>query len=496
MNTLLIDNYDSFTYNLYQLLGEVCGDAPVVVRNDAAWSELDIATFDAVVVSPGPGRPERPLDFGISAHAISESGIPLLGVCLGHQGICHLHGASIQHAPEPMHGRLSLVHHRGADLFAGLPTPFSVVRYHSLAATEIPDELEVVAWTPDGIVMGVRHRQRADLGRPVPSRVDQHRCTAGSCSRTSATSRSRLGRPSHPRPAGAPSRRRRAAPRAPTADEPYDVHVRRFDFEPDADVAHSELFTADAPRFWLDSSAVIDGLSRFSFMGDGAGPLAEYVSYDVSDGAATVQRRGERLRVDGDFFDYLDAQLRARRTSIPTGLPFEFNLGYVGCLGYELKAQTGGHAAHCAETPDAALLFADRMLAIDHLEGTCYLLALSVAGDDADALAWLDHAGRMLTGLPRKGDVVRSAAAVGELVGMTDPRALESIDARHDHDAYLDRIEDCLHADPRRRVLRDLPDQRGQRARRDRSAADVRVPSPDQPRAVRRACWSSRTSPC
>ena len=152
--------------------------------------------------------------------------------------------------------------------------------------------------------------------------------------------------------------------------------------------------------------------------------------------------RHEQRRVEAGFFDYLDGQLRARRTRTPAGLPFEFNLGYVGCLGYELKAQTGGHAAHRAETPDAALLFADRMLAIDHLEGTCYLLALSKAGADTAALAWLDDAARTLRELPRNGRVHRHGA---ELVGMTDPAALATVEPRHDKDAYLDRIDECMH---------------------------------------------------
>ena len=159
MRTLLIDNYDSFTYNLYQLLGEVNGQPPVVVRNDVDWSGVPLGDFDGIVVSPGPGRPDRARDFGVSAQAIRDSGLPVLGVCLGHQGIAHLYGGTVRHAPEPMHGRVSAVHHTGVDIFAGLPSPFSVVRYHSLAATTLPDELEVIGWTSDGVVMALRHRE-------------------------------------------------------------------------------------------------------------------------------------------------------------------------------------------------------------------------------------------------------------------------------------------------------------------------------------------------
>jgi para-aminobenzoate synthetase len=223
------------------------------------------------------------------------------------------------------------------------------------------------------------------------------------------------------------------------------VHVRRVPVLPDAEAAHHELFSDDAHRFWLDSSAVIPGLSRFSFMGDGAGPLAEYVTYDVQEGIVDVRRGEERVRIRRPFFDYLEEELRLRAIPTPTGLPFEFNLGYVGCLGYELKAETGGHAAHRARTPDAALLFADRMLAIDHLEGVSYLLALSADGDDTGALAWLEDASRRLVELPdRDGGSPGPDGCGNGLVGMTHPAASEIVHARHDRDAYLDRIGACL----------------------------------------------------
>ena len=432
MRTLLIDNYDSFTYNLYQLLGEVNGRPPVVVRNDVDWSEIDLDRFDGVVVSPGPGRPDRPVDFGISAAAIRDTALPVLGVCLGHQGICHLLGGAVGHAPEPMHGRLSPVHHTGADVFAGLPSPFMAVRYHSLAATDVPEELEIVAWTDDGVVMGVRHRERPVWGVQFhPESI----CTE--YGRELLANFRDLALARNPRAAadGETARDRRR----------YRVHVRRVAARPDAQAAYKTLFSDHAHRFWLDSSAVIPGLSRFSFMGDGSGPLAEYVTYDVAQGTLDVHGPGGRKRVRRPFFEYLDAELRRRATPTPAGLPFDFNLGYVGCLGYELKAETGGHAAHRADTPDAALLFIDRMLAIDHVEETCYLLALSVDGDDEDARAWLEDSSRLLVGLPTQDDG-SGPPAVGDppLVGMTHPAASEVVHPRHDRSAYLDRIAECL----------------------------------------------------
>ena len=154
MRTLLLDNYDSFTFNLFQLLAETNGEDPVVVRNDgAAWSDLAGEHFDNIVISPGPGRPDRPADFGICREAIDAATVPVLGVCLGHQGLAHFVGASVVHAPEVMHGRLSAVYHDGSPLFEGIPQGFQAVRYHSLCVSQpLPERLAPIAWTEDGVL--------------------------------------------------------------------------------------------------------------------------------------------------------------------------------------------------------------------------------------------------------------------------------------------------------------------------------------------------------
>jgi anthranilate synthase/aminodeoxychorismate synthase-like glutamine amidotransferase len=159
VNVLLVDNYDSFTYNLYQYLGEL-GAEPRVVRNDALSAEAALAGApDAVVISPGPGTPDQA---GISLELIrlAAGRVPLLGVCLGHQALGQAFGGSVVRAPKLMHGKTSEIHHDGRGLFAGLPASFIATRYHSLvvARESVPDCLEVSAWTDDGLVMGLRHR--------------------------------------------------------------------------------------------------------------------------------------------------------------------------------------------------------------------------------------------------------------------------------------------------------------------------------------------------
>ena len=160
LRVLVIDNYDSFVYNLVQYLGEL-GAEPVVYRNDALDVDDALAIGpDAVLVSPGPGRPE---DAGIICAAIpafADAGVPVLGVCLGHQAIGQVYGGRIDRAGELMHGKTSPIVHDGSGVFAGLPSPLTATRYHSLviASDSVPDCLEVTARTADGTVMGVRHR--------------------------------------------------------------------------------------------------------------------------------------------------------------------------------------------------------------------------------------------------------------------------------------------------------------------------------------------------
>jgi len=159
VRVVVIDNYDSFTYNLVQELGELGADLQVF-RNDATDVErIRALAPQGIVVSPGPGRPE---DAGISMAVVAELGpsVPLLGVCLGHQCIGQVFGGAVVRAPEPMHGKTSEVHHDGAGVFEGLPQPLTATRYHSLMVdpTSVPAALRVTAWTADGVVMGLRHR--------------------------------------------------------------------------------------------------------------------------------------------------------------------------------------------------------------------------------------------------------------------------------------------------------------------------------------------------
>jgi anthranilate synthase/aminodeoxychorismate synthase-like glutamine amidotransferase len=157
---LLIDNYDSFTYNLYQYLCELGADVSVVRNDETTLEEVADMAPEKIVISPGPRTPR---EAGISNDVIRHFGprTPVLGVCLGHQCIGYAYGGTVGGAGEIMHGKMSLIHHDGKGVFRGLPNPFEAIRYHSLAIyrDDLPEDLEVTAWTDKGIIMGVRHKR-------------------------------------------------------------------------------------------------------------------------------------------------------------------------------------------------------------------------------------------------------------------------------------------------------------------------------------------------
>ena len=449
IRVLVVDNYDSFTYNLVQCLEQFHGVRVVVLRNDdACWRDADLGDFDCVVISPGPGRPQRPADFGICRAIIAATQVPLLGVCLGHQGVCHAFGGTVTSAPEPRHGRTSLVQHDGDVLFAGVPSQFHAVRYHSLMAGTVPGVLEVIATADDGVTMGLRHRSRPIWG------LQFHPESVGTEHGEQLLSNF-IGIAAHARKArrtpGAPpwmSDRLRASTTTPERmgseragselppPEPIGalkVLARRVTCRASAEQVFDTLFRDSDFSFWLDSGLRMGDAGRFSFMGDSSGPLARTVTAHVRTGDITVTCRTGSSTFRGSFFDWIRADLCAHRAVIPS-LPFGFALGWVGYLGYELKAQTGGHDKHRSPHPDAWMIFADRAVVFDHQTGEVHLLAL--CGDEPQPAEWLDKTERILASLcpddfPRRQ---RDPAAVGTFGPMR---------LRHRCDRYLDMIMSC-----------------------------------------------------
>ncbi len=481
MKTLLIDNYDSFTYNLFQLLAEANGDEPIVVRNDAAdWAELERLEFDNIVISPGPGSPDHEGDFGVCADAIRQARVPLLGVCLGHQGLGWVNGGRVMPAPEVMHGRISAVLHDGSPLFAGIPREFQAVRYHSLCVEQpLPPALEPIAHTSDGVLMAAAHRHRpqwgvqfhpesicTEYGRKLLANfrdltrqfVANGAAAGGRGARSNAPGAAAAGAP--PPGDGVPGDGAAsgagangvhpplsdASPRAMAASHGGDasrgprvasrarlvLKVKRLDTLYDTERAFVNLYGDSETAFWLDSSKV-DERARFSFMGAAEGPLSATILYDVGSGELRIERGGETEVSRESIFDYLSREMRHMRY-LSHDLPFDFNCGFVGYFGYELKADCEGDDAHRSTMPDAAFVFADRLIAFDHLERCTYVLCVAEPDGVEQGDRWIAETSLRLASLPPLKAPEWDGSAADELARFHLSRS---------HQQYLEDIATC-----------------------------------------------------
>jgi len=389
LRTLLIDNYDSFTYNLYHLLAELLGEAPVVVRNDEwGWAEIARGGFARIVISPGPGRPGRTADFGVCGEVLRRAEVPVLGICLGHEGLAAEFGGRVVHAPEPVHGRTSRIFHTGEGLFQGLPQGFRAMRYHSLVVdTALPQALERTAWTRDGLVMGLRHRERPIAG------VQFHPESIGS----------EWGRELIANFLGVREPKLFAVAARPRATGGRQLRYVQLPEFQDAEAVFAARFAGESTAWWLDSSRVEPGLARFSYMGAG--------------GAVVHRLEPEREGVQGDA-------------------PFPFRGGWVGYLGYEWRRECGSPHTRQAATPDCALVRAERFLVFDHEAGKMYAAWLDDAADEAWARAMAER-------VEPPAPLPELEARQGQL-SMNRPRYLGAIRACLDEIREGETYQTCL----------------------------------------------------
>jgi para-aminobenzoate synthetase len=400
MSTLLVDNYDSYTYNVFHLLAAVSGEEPLVVHNDmVSWKALSRWDFDAIVLSPGPGRPQRWHDFGVCADILRHSEIPVLGICLGHQGIGNLLRGVVGTAPTAMHGRLSRVRHDDTGLFAGVPQDFSVVRYHSLAVTgSLGSEGRVTAWTDDGIVMGIEHTRRPLWGVQFhpESVATEHglRIVQNFYDRLGHRGRPRSRRAKAPAArSGRPRVLGEAREPVPVRRNELGLQLRRRSIsgEPSLEVLFERLFGDLRHAFWLDSADAPTRLAQCSFIGTSAGEDRCVLEYDVERKSVTTLRDGVSDAQPGSIFEALDREIAERAIGVPAISPRGLIGGFVGYLGYECKADCGSPNAHSSDVPDAAMMLANRVVGVDHVAHRTDLLVLA-REDDAEAERWLDEA--------------------------------------------------------------------------------------------------------
>ena len=468
MRTLIVDNYDSFTFNLFQMVADASGQRPIVVRNDTPWGDIARLDFDNVVLSPGPGRPEREDDFGICRRLLEEVDVPLLGVCLGHQGLGHAFGGRVVPAPEVMHGRTSRIHHGGDELFANIPRLLRGVRYHSLILAEpLPAAVAKIAWTDDGLVMGVRHRQRPFWGvqfHPESICTEYGEQLLRNFARITESWRPRRvsSRASGHWDASVsvvPSREQ-----AEREESQLGLHVRPLGVYADPELVFERLYAQKPYAFWLDgrSNGAPVGASeptapwarhgRFSFMGAFGGPESLRVEYRTGDDCVLVWHPDGTLTQDpSNIFEYLDRTIDRRRVRSPE-LPFDFNCGLVGYFGYELASSGQPTSRKLSPRPDAQFILADRLIVFDHQERVTYLLALTSSREGGGPpTSWFDRSERAIGSLAGRSPSARplrvEGASTGDAVSWleTDPeRYLSNIAECHRLIAAGETYEVCL----------------------------------------------------
>jgi para-aminobenzoate synthetase len=435
MKTLLVDNHDSYTYNVFHLLAAASGEEPMVVNNDAvSWRVLTRMDFDAIVLSPGPGHPSRWHDFGVCSDILRHSEVPVFGICLGHQGIGNLLEGDVKRAPMAMHGRLSRVNHEGKGLFKGVPQGFSVVRYHSLAITTPPGpEGSIVAWSDDGVVMGVEHTKRPIWG--VQFHPESISTEYGLKIAENFFDMAARHRRSATRPAGRATivpRSGKPAPPAVAEKTGGELELRMRTLEGQAPTEHvyERLFAEHDPSFWLDSTDAPTWLAQCSYMGMTAGPDRCFVSYDVDSGEVTVNRGGVETVQHKSIFDYLHKEMKRIAVDPPAGIDRGLVGGYVGYLGYELKADCGSPNVHSSDLPDAALMLANRVVAVDHTHDRTHVFALC-RGEDPEAELWLDAAAELVA------EAIADPPAERPLAPPSDPGAHVSFQSGRGRNRYL-----------------------------------------------------------
>lgn len=373
MRILLIDNYDSYTFNVAHLIARVAGVAPEVVRNDA-WDLDDVRRFDPamIVISPGPGRPGVPRDLGLSAQVLGDLDRPLLGICLGHQALVWHLGGSIQRGAQPMHGRITPLLHDGRGIFAGLAQGVPVVRYHSLVAEEpLPSAIEISARAPDGAVMAVRERGRLRVG--VQFHPESIGTPHGGSMLASFLRMVEIPVVAMPRSAGPPPPRSEALP--------LRLGLRPLPHPVDPEAAFVHAFARRHGSFWLDSSGRQGANpSRFSLIGAADGQLGHLLRYRRGEGLS-IQRPSQAPQpIEGDLWDLL----RRPRLAAPSpDAPFAFRGGWVGYLGHEAREEPPPPAPSSGP-PDVAMAFCDRFLAVDHETGEAWIGALVEAAADPE----------------------------------------------------------------------------------------------------------------
>lgn len=405
MKVLLIDNYDSYSYNLFQLIAKITKIQPIVIKNNEIdFNELLKIDFDCIVISPGPGTVENDKDFGLCSRVIKEIDCPILGVCLGHQGIYNVYGGKIRIADTLMHGRTSEIYHNGKNIFKDIPQGFLAVRYHSLICFgEVPQELQIIATTDDNIIMAIEHKTRPVYGVQFhPESI----CTEfgeklldnfifKAKNYINNQNKSGIKNNSMTKYCINTIENNKKYEYKDRYDffkkESYIIKTKQIHFKNDIQDIYKRVSSLDKYSVWLDSSMILEEYSRYSIIGIGSGLYSYLISYNVNNNKTQVKTSENTYEYDIDIYNFLNKKLENTIIENLDEIEFDFALGFMGYLGYELKNIGKVQIKHKSNYSDAKFIFIDQAIIIDYATNNTYLMALSKDDNDMNLIEDLER---------------------------------------------------------------------------------------------------------
>ncbi|MEX0447827.1 aminodeoxychorismate synthase component I [Xenorhabdus sp. SGI246] len=432
MQCLIINNYDSFTWNLVDYVAQVFGEEPIVIHNDEyTWEQIkENFQFDCIIVSPGPGTVTTPADFNVSKAALEQNEIPVFGVCLGFQGLAHIYGGNIQRAPEPFHGRTSFIRHENSEMFRNIPQTFEVVRYHSLVVEpkSLPEQLRCTAQTDCGLIMALEHKLYPKWGVQFhpESILTQYGMQLIRNFYDMACKYIKSFSPRMRNDNFLISNNLKN--RSDIKDDKYTktkltVLSKKITKKISTIETFTNLFAKKEHCFWLDTQSLGHKTSRFSFMG--AVSKEDVITHNII---------RETSYIDGNknFLSDLETQIESYEIVNDSEFPFEFSGGYVGFMSYEMKSAFEEN--HCIDNPipDALWMKVTRFLAFDHITGESWIVGLSLPNQENEIQSWITK-------------IENQLADANNNIPRPDGLNIKDfvLEMNFSHQQYMDMIERC-----------------------------------------------------
>ena len=421
MNTLIIDNYDSFTYNIAHIVEKVSRCEPTVIKNNTPLSALSDIKFDNIIISPGSGHPTNPEDVGLSKEVLRLD-YPILGICLGCQVIGCFYGMEIIQS-EIIHGQKSSIQHIQHPLFDGIPKIFHGVRYHSwhlrVPLDQNKDFIEIAKTVNKGVIMAIAHQKKPIFGLQFHPESILTQYGERIIQNFQNISKKSILPPS----------------------QPMTINTKIIPYI-NPELIFEKLFRNKNFNFWLDSEMFSGEQAKFSYMGDTTGPYSHVIQYYLAQNTIKIIHSHKKQTIHhNDIFNYLKLKLRQYNIDKNIDLPFDFQGGFIGYLDYEIKnlifnaTKLSHHPSHI---PNAQWIFVDRMLVFDHHKQQIYILQCIPCADQESSLNqknWLSDIANKINAL--------KTMSCDKIKTQNDQLKIRSMQLLN-KSAYVKKIDQCI----------------------------------------------------